>query len=177
MKAPIYERQVQKVLAAIASGITKKDLANMLGYTNIKSLDNYMRRKNFSWDGRKGVYYPTAEKQTAPISPQHPGKCAQILTKFAEGSDPKKIAKENGFNCHLELAGYMKKQGYSWDSKARNYTLGCISEETVRLLNEKIVESERKRDSDLGELLTFLPLLKILRQKEQKLMELLEKGG
>lgn len=46
------------ILRGLAEGKSRDELAAEFGYKNYKSLDIYMRRKNFIWDRVKQTYVP-----------------------------------------------------------------------------------------------------------------------
>ena len=90
------------------------------------SLDNYMRRRNFSWDSRQKMFVPAAERYSAKgrdnLLPLHgTSKAALVIAQFAQDrAEAKEIARQAGFETHTELAGHMKNKGYEWDSTERN---------------------------------------------------------
>lgn len=55
---PIYDERVNEILQGLAAGLTRDELAEMFGHTNYKSVDMYMRRKNFTWESTKQTYVP-----------------------------------------------------------------------------------------------------------------------
>jgi hypothetical protein len=115
-KEPVFDRQVDEILGLLEEGIEREEIAEKLGYKNPMSLDNYMRRRNFSWDSRQKMFVPAAERYSAKardnILPLHgTSKAALIISLFAQDeADAKDIAKQVGFETHTELAGYMKKK-------------------------------------------------------------------
>ena len=54
---PIYDAKVKKVLEMLKFK-TRDEVAGELKYKNWRSLDMYMRRKNFTYDSREGQYIP-----------------------------------------------------------------------------------------------------------------------
>ena len=61
-KEPVFDRQVDKILGMLEDGTDRVEIAEKLGYKNPMSLDNYMRRRNFSWDSRQKNFVPAAER-------------------------------------------------------------------------------------------------------------------
>ena len=124
---PVYDRKVDQILSMLEDGIEREEIAKELGYKNPISLDNYMRRRNFSWDSSQKMFVPAAERYSARLRknvlPLHgTSKAALIVANFARGeADPKEIAIQAGFQNHMDLANYMKRKGYEWDAEQGNY--------------------------------------------------------
>ena len=143
-KEPVFDRQVNKVLALLDEGKEKEDIATELGYSNPASLDNYMRRRNFAWESRDRKFVPAAEKYSGKarnnlLQLKGVSKAALIISLFTEdGANPKDIAEQTGFTSHNEMATFMKRKKYEWDVKKNNYTKIKKEEENnsnVRPLN------------------------------------------
>lgn len=127
-KEPVFDRQVNKVLALLDEGKEKEDIAEELGYSNPASLDNYMRRRNFAWESRERKFVPAAEKYSGKarnnlLQLKGVSKAALVISLFTEdGANPKDIAEQTGFTSHNEMATFMKRKKYEWDVKKNNYT-------------------------------------------------------
>jgi AraC-like DNA-binding protein len=127
-KEPVFDRQVNKVLALLDEGKEKEDIAEELGYSNPASLDNYMRRRNFAWESRERKFVPAAEKYSGKarnnlLQLKGVSKAALIISLFTEdGANPKDIAEQTGFTSHNEMATFMKRKKYEWDVRKNNYT-------------------------------------------------------
>lgn len=126
-KDPVFDRQVDRILKMLEEGKEKEEIAAALGYTNPNSLDNYMRRRNFSWDSRQQNFVPAAEKYSGKgrdnlLQLRGVSKAALVISLFTEeGANPKDIAEQVGFSSHSELGTYMKRKGYEWDTIKSNY--------------------------------------------------------
>jgi hypothetical protein len=169
-KEPVFDRQVDEILRMLEEGVERTEIAEKLGYKNPMSLDNYMRRRNFSWDSRQKMFVPAAERYSAKLNnnvlPLHgTSKASLVISHFAQdGADAKDIAKQVGFETHTELAGYMGRKGYEWDSTERNYVKGSSTTPAVALQpNETIEQAEPCVDEALK---NILPLLKRLQSAE-----------
>lgn len=57
-EAPVYGHRVNATLKGLLEGKTREDLAQAFGLSNWKSLDMYMRRKGFAWEGNEKTYIP-----------------------------------------------------------------------------------------------------------------------
>lgn len=174
---PIYEKNVNVILDALAAGKSQEEVTELVGYSSFKSLSNYMRRKNFSWDGKQGTFYPTKQKRSYHNEEaqynQH-SKAGQIMTLFAEGSlDAKMIAEKMGFTSHRDIAEYMESKGYEWDSEQGNYVRAANFEED----NEGQGQAEGNGTINSDDLASYLPLLELLKENEEQLMELLEQSS
>lgn len=126
-REPVFDRQVNQILQLLEEGIDRAEIAEKLGYSNPMSLDNYMRRRNFSWDSRQKNFVPAAERYSGKgqdnlLQLHGTSKAALIISLFDQGeSDPKDIARQAGIDSYKEMANYMKKKGYEWDVAKGNY--------------------------------------------------------
>ncbi|TMN21867.1 hypothetical protein [Lentibacillus cibarius] len=120
---PIYDKRVNYIIESLAAGTPRDDVSDDLNYSDYRSLDMYMRRRNFTWDSEKQNYVPVMEKQGQSIvqTPKH-GKAGKVVKYLEEGLDPKTVAKKVGFTDHTKLGEYMKSKGYEWNSEQQNYT-------------------------------------------------------
>lgn len=122
---PIYDERVKQILRGLVEGKTRDQLAEELGHSSYKTLDIYMKRKNFKWDRDKKNYVPAysrLDRHDIGVSSVSTSKVATIISLFQkEGADAKTIAKRLGFADHRELATYMKMRGYQWSSEKGNY--------------------------------------------------------
>jgi len=169
-KEPVFDRQVDEILRMLEEGIDRSEIAEKLGYKNPMSMDNYMRRRNFSWDSRQKMFVPAAERYSAKlhnnILPLHgTSKAALVISHFAQdGADAKDIARQVGFATHTELAGYMKSKGYEWNSTERNYVKGSPATTAVALQQSDYAEQAEPGVDEA--LKNILPLLKRLQVGE-----------
>ncbi|TMN21830.1 hypothetical protein [Lentibacillus cibarius] len=121
---PIYDDRVNEILRSLSDGIPREDLAVKYKHRDYRSLDMYMRRKNFTWDKEEQNYKPIHTKigqKKAMDENMHSGKVAKVIESFKEGVDPKTVAQNNGFKDHKRLAEYMTNKGYEWSGKEENY--------------------------------------------------------
>lgn len=197
VQKPIYDERVKHILRSLVEGKTRDDLAQELGHSSYKTLDIYMKRKNFKWDREKKNYVPAYSrfgKQDLDVPGVSTSKVASIISLFQkEGADAKTIAKRLGFADHRELATYMKMRGYQWSSEKGNYFkvygqlqednkpstaatdhLGDASQE-IDTVNAEI--SARASRIDPGQLERYLPLLELLERNRDKLIDLIVPGS
>jgi hypothetical protein len=174
---PVIDRQVEMILTRMEQGVSKEDLAAELGYNNPVSLDNYMRRRHFSYDSRTRRFVPKAEKsagaaQEALDMTSQAGRAVAMLAQ--EDADPREVAKKLGFADHHELGAYLKGRGYEWDPEARNYVKADRGEGEER--EEALLDTVAAPVySSGGEVARFLPLLEFLERNKEKLAQLV--GG
>lgn len=186
---PIYDERANAILRGLVEGKTRNELAKELGYKNYKTLDIYMRRKNFKWDRDKQNYVPAysrVDKQDMDLALLRSSKVATVISLFQkEGADAKTIAKRLGFADHRELANYMRAKGYRWSSEQGNYTrvYGQLQEEAegrpeaVEELQDSHGGDEavntstapRLSRADTVQLERYLPLLEMLERNKDRL--------
>jgi len=174
-------------------------LAEELGHSSYKTLDIYMKRKNFKWDRDKKNYVPAysrLDRHDIGVSSVSTSKVATIISLFQkEGADAKTIAKRLGFADHRELATYMKMRGYQWSSEKGNYFkmygeiqedidastapaghLGDVSDE-FDISSLSAAMSTKTSRLDPGQIERFLPLLEMLERNKDKLVDLIIPGS
>lgn len=189
IRRAIYDEKVRQIIAQLKNGKTREKLAEEMGYNTYKSIDMYMRRKNFKWDSRKKNYVPdedcrdgiTVDESIIPTSKAY--TVITLFTKQGNDADPKAIARLAGFRDHIEMAAYMKSKNYRWDSGRQNYV------QTTAISDDETTPPEppaNRTTIPAGTLASpsgmenLLPLLETLEKHKERLMELIlpeeEKG-
>lgn len=176
-KKPIYNAKVNKIIEMLKF-MTRDEVAAELNYKNYKSLDMYMRRKNFRYDSQAQQYVPMqsrVEKQNDPKS-YAPNKVVSIITAFEEeGIDPKVVAKQEGFKDHKEMAEYMKNKGYEWNVYKNNYVkmVGrVVEDEGMTVPPPEPINQSAGRELPEG-IKEYLPFLRFLYEKQDDIYQLL----
>ncbi|KUO73431.1 MAG: hypothetical protein APF81_19665 [Desulfosporosinus sp. BRH_c37] len=171
-KQPIYDAKVKKILEGLKLK-TREVVAEELKYKSWRSLDAYMRRKNFIYDSREGQYIPAAQTKVEKLNrdPKSyaPAKVVSIITAFEEVDiDPKLVAKQEGFRDHKEMAEYMKNKGFEWNVYKSNYVkvVGKVEDE-LDVVN--LQETFAKAKDGIEE---YLPFLRFLYEKRDDLYQL-----
>jgi len=104
---PIYDSKVKKILERLKFK-TRDEVAEEMKYKNWRSMDMYMRRKNFIYDSKEGQYISAnkrVDKYNKDPKNYAPAKVVSIITAFEEeNTDPKLVAKQEGFKDHKEMA-------------------------------------------------------------------------
>lgn len=193
-KAPIYDERSKATIKGLSEGKTREELAKDFGLSTWKSLDISLRRKNFRWDSKQGNYIPVlnrVDKILEEIDSNIPIKAEQIIRKFdeyGETADPRHIAQEFGFDDHNELADYMSEHNLDFCLETRNYVEGYRKDKneanpTKTEDNSKNNQSEFSTladvtiddlgDEELAELLGYLPMLRLLEENKDKLLDML----
>lgn len=166
---PIYDDRVNYILRSLTAGISREELAMEFNHNDYKTLDMYMRRRNFKWDRDKQNYRPIEtrlEKGNQIGEEVHVGKVARVIEAFKEKTDPKEIAQEYGFKDHRELAKYMANKGYEWCANQTNYVrkVGVQQErEHSNSANSKVSHEEGLQQSN-KELVNNEELLSIIKK-------------
>jgi hypothetical protein len=187
-----YTKKVKEILSRLDAGETREEIADSYSYSSWKSLDIYMRRKGFRYDGEG--YVPDEPEEKSVVPENASSKEALIISLFESEKDPRAIAKQTGFSDHRELADFMEKRGYSWSSSEQNY----LQEESLARKEDKVTSEstgaeekepqmqaeeavparvqQLQQPGELAILGEFLPLLRKLKAKEEKLDLLLASG-
>jgi hypothetical protein len=171
---PIYDTRVRKIIELLKF-MTRDEAAQKLGYKNYRSLDMYMRRKNFKYDSESGQYVPKeniADKLKKDPKSYAPTKVASIITAFEKANaDPMMIAKQEGFKDHKEMAEYMAKRGYEWNAYKGNYvkTIGKVEEKTA----DEVIEETEKTQSLPNDIDEYIPFIRFLYEKRDDIYQLL----
>ncbi len=179
-KEPIYANKVKMIIAELAEGKSKEEVAENAGYGSFKALSNYMRRKNFSWVGIDNKFIPKVEKNTPRKKHLYAidtTKAGKIISFFqSKDVDAKTIAEEVGFDSHKSMAQYMESEGYRWDSELGNYIKVARDRKKVELEDEKKYNTkeeggEAKYNQDLEQ---YLPVLELIKENEEQLKAILD---
>lgn len=187
---PIYDEKVKCIIEMLKFK-TRDEVAAELKYKSWKSLDMYMRRKNFAFDSQQGQYFPRTNRVEKPDPKSYaPTKVASIITAFeVEGIDPRMVARQEGFQDHREMAEYVKNKGYEWNVHKNNYvkTVGRIdvpepvedAEPTPQPISMPMPgptvqpPSMSAAQPTSGELQEYLPFLRYLYENRDELYQLL----
>lgn len=186
-----YDKRELEIIEKLQQGRTRADIAEDYNYTTWKSLDIFMRRRDYIWNGDANIYEPETthtESIRDQLISNIPIKAEQVINRIAEGEDPRQIAKSLGFDGgHREMADYLDKSGLIWSSSAKNYVekdIGDVNSK-VRVSSEKHhtddFQRSKKEDfekninlgANLGDLEKYLPLFELLYENKERLSELL----
>jgi hypothetical protein len=122
---PTVDSRVDEILTGLAAGKRREQIAVQLKYKNYKSLDIFMKRKNFKWDLKRNYYFPERDKpsisEVLKLMNRPEGRVAEVLSLLKSGLSLKEIASQLKFYDHRELALFMKSKGYQWNEKESAY--------------------------------------------------------
>lgn len=103
--------------------------------TILTALDGYMRRKDYRWDKESGRYVLLLRDEKRTLAPVPCDRVRTVVQAFKRpDANPKNIAKQLGFESHIELAQYMTSKGYEWVSDIGNYSYKGVIPEGVSSL-------------------------------------------
>lgn len=176
---PIYDEKVNAYIRALAEGKTREEIAEAEGNNSWKSVDMYMRRRNFQWDSHTQNYAPKNRhsKTFEPIDSSKAGTIIALLKK--ETGHPKQVAQRVGFKDHKEMAQYMHTKGYEWHAEMNNYIkkTGLISEEEQETITAQQLERSEVLSTlsavEPNEFAPYLPLLELLSKNKERLLDLI----
>ncbi|ANS76116.1 hypothetical protein AWM70_17265 [Paenibacillus yonginensis] len=119
---PIYNQRVKEILKGLSQKIPRDQLAQQFGHKNYKTLDIYMRRKNFTWDQTNRTYVPKVTGSQAKEKVMPTSKAGIVVEMMKEPDyDIERICSAVGFRDNRQLAEYMTSKGYTWSSADRTY--------------------------------------------------------
>lgn len=170
VKKAMYDDKVELILKGLTEGKSREELSEELRYKNYKSLDMYMRRKNWRWNQRTENYEEEVPKATFEDNLNQAKtigtKVGRVIDLFDSGvEDPMEVAKKAGFKNHIEMADYMTHQNYMWNDELGNYVM-----KTGKLEDKPVIEQTLDiiEEVDIKE---FIPILKVLQNNKDKIVE------
>ncbi|MCM3761024.1 hypothetical protein M3212_09530 [Alkalihalobacillus oceani] len=181
-KEPKYNAKVHKIIDLLKFK-DRHEVAREMGYKNYKSLEIFMRRRNFHFDPKQQQYIPAKLVDKPPkrsVSVTYAPKRAEtIMAAFGEeDADPRTIAQNAGFETHKEMADYMKSKGFEWSVHKNNYvpSVGYIEQVKKELPTEEIkAESGKtKQNGETAEgIEEYIPFIRFLYEKRDEVYTLL----
>ncbi|KZZ85050.1 hypothetical protein [Bacillus sp. SJS] len=181
---PVFDEKVQGILRSLANGKTREEIADDEGNKNWKSVDMYMRRRNFQWDGHKQTYVPKVmeKKEWQQLDASKAGQVISLLSK--EGADLRSVAGRLGFKDHKELAIYMNSKGYAWVTDTNNYLkqMGKVLQPEEPKIEKDIIsplleETSLNDGVNAVHIHQFLPILQLLEKHQERLSDLIIPGS
>lgn len=182
----LEDERVQEILTGLVEGKTRDELAIEFNHSNYKSLDIYMRRKGFTWDATIQNYVLKSDEDASTNFTLDTSKASHIVQQLRHNvGNMKLVATQFGFANHKELASYMAGHGYVWDSEENNYVKRAqivqqevlVSQVDVEQDLDTALESIVESTNDVHVPVEYLSLLKMLKQNEAKLIDILKPYG
>lgn len=129
-----------------------------------------MKSQGYIWNPNVNIYRKlrtTVEGLSTSVETKE--KVVEIILCFSSGMDTREISKRFGFSNTRELASYMKKQGFEWNTVRNNYVAKAsspIPEPSTHQASFESVNSLSTQEMDfLKELLAYrhvlLPMLQV----------------
>lgn len=179
---PKYNAKVHKIIDLLKFK-NRDEVARELNYKSYKSLDMYMRRRNFHFDPKQQQYIPAKLVSKPPersVSVTYAPKRAEtIMAAFEEAdADPRTIAQNAGFDSHKDMADYMKSKGFEWSIHKNNYVQSVGYIEPLHEEPEEESSAEPGQQPDLKGASTegieeYVPFLRFLYEKRDEVYNLL----
>ena len=188
-RADEFDERVKMILEGLSSGKTREAMAKELSHANYKTIDMYMRRRNFIWDSINNTYIhkntDIKEYARSYESENVLSKAEYIISHIGKGNaDVRTVAKEMGFSDHREMASYMRSKGYMWDMDKNNYVpgkSGLAEERTANNCEILSCNEGANRDSDSHddtlEINKYIPILEMLIRNKDRLLDILVDEG
>jgi hypothetical protein len=172
------------ILKKLLSGKTREQIALELHHKSYRTIDMYMRRHGYIWDGNKQIYIIKSKNKIDVEDKMPTTKIQRIINLFNEGLDPINVAKKVGIKDHRAMAMYMKSKGYIWSSEKNNYILekGMITGEENKpeesdLQEENEVNNSNPNSTDLinqfQRFSKLLPMLELIEKNSDKIADVL----
>lgn len=183
---PIYDDRVNEILDGLAKKVSRDVIAKQLGHKNYKTIDMYMRRKNFTWDSEMQTYIPKLQaNRSVPERVMPTTKSGLVIEMMKDKSfDIEKVLNEVGFKDHRQLAEYMTEKGFRWSASESNYIKadGSIQNEKLPTIKQSLNRNETEslqqvttsNESMNERLFRLLPLLEELDANRDKLLEIIQ---
>lgn len=175
---PEQDERVHEILTRLMKGDTREEIAISLKQKSYKSLDIYMRRKGYRYDTRLKTYVANVEPSKITLDGSKASRIVQLLAEYID--DPTIICQKAGFKNMEEIAQFMTSKNYRWNPSLQNYEKCTKLEERPNAadINVSIEESNNlKSISTTDTWQQYLPLLNLLQNNEEKLIELLMPYG
>ena len=179
---PVLDEKVEAILQGLANGQTREQLAETFGNSSWKSVDMYMRRRDYTWDARNQTYTPDVEVTIPQL--KDTSKAGKVVYFLEQGNDPKSIAIRLGFKDHRDMASYMTAKGYEWHSEESNYRkkVGVVEHVPQEVASSSpsipVAADIPVVPINYGtlpqEIAHYLPLLALLDEHQEKLVSLLQ---
>lgn len=181
---PIYDKRVKEILKGLEEKRSREELAELFGHKTYKTLDIYMRRKNFMWHAREQMYIPKVVKTSPSLVSTKPKTKSEIVLNMMNHPDfdIEIICQKAGFVDHRELAEYMSAKGYTWSSDERCYKRESVTDEIIVETKSTLLTSEgndaqqcplpietNRSENGVLHLQEYLPLLEWLKANQSQL--------
>lgn len=174
---PKYNAKVRKIIDLLKFK-TRHEVAKEMNYKTYKSLDMFMRRRNFHFDPKQQQYIPANLVNKRPkrsVSVTYAPKRAEaIMAAFEEeNADPRTIAQNAGFESHKDMADYMKSKGFEWSIHKNNYVESVGYIEPLHEETETELPQPNLKGATAEGIEEYVPFLRFLYEKRDEVYTLL----
>lgn len=175
------EKRIKQITAALITDESREKVSEQLGYSNPKSMDQFMRRHQYYWYPSRNNYFPNksaAKSVSSAVSESTQERISVVIRHFEEGEDAREVARKLNFQGQRELARFMRSKGLEWSQEQGNY----VYQERARTIQKlplspahphKIEQRAVKPPS--ADIERYMPLLRTIEANWGKLMELLNR--
>ncbi len=178
-----FDEQEASILKEINEGYNREDIYKKYGYSSIRTMDAFFRRRGFIV--KNGKYIKRDEyrsKMLDQISGEIPFRAQMIADKFKKDgvlANPSDIANTFGFQNYTEMNTYMRNNNMFYNSSTKTYEPRIIKQEAnllsrlagrdenVELSKNIISKNESEEDNS-----KYYPLLNYLYENKERLVEL-----
>ncbi len=178
------------ILKELEQGKTREEIYQKYGYSSVRSMDAFFRRRGFAVKGGKYVKKLTNAGQSPDRTGKNvPFRAQMIAEKFKkEGAyaDPVEIAASFGFDDYTEMNAYMCANNMFYNSSEKQYEANFGKNRLPTVARQKLTQasalilppSQRSQKSGgPSSLDKYLPLLNYLYENESRLKELISSPG
>lgn len=177
-----FDEQEANILKEISEGHNREDIYKKYGYSSIRTMDAFFRRRGFIV--KNGKYIKRDEyrsKMLDQISGKIPFRAQMIADKFKKDgvlANPSDIAKTFGFQDYTEMNNYMRNNNMFYNSSTKTYEPRVIKQtdllsglagrdEKIEQAKNLISQNEDEEDSS-----KYYSLLNYLYENKERLIEL-----
>lgn len=183
-RAKNFDEQENNILKEISEGNNRKDLYKKYGYSSIRTMDAFFRRRGFIV--KNGQYIKRDEYRNNAlnqISGEIPFRAQMIADKFKKDgvlANPSDIAKTFGFKDYTEMNTYMRNNNMFYNSNTKTYEPHNIKQAaaTPTLPEPASISSTSlvAKDENEEESSKYYSLLNYLYENKERLIELCTPG-
>lgn len=177
-----FDEQEANILKEISEGYNREDIYKKYGYSSIRTMDAFFRRRGFIV--KNGKYIKRDEyrsKMLDQISGSIPFRAKMIASKFKKDgvlANPSDIAKTFGFQDYTEMNNYMRNNNMFYNSSTKTYEPRIIKKTDLLSgltgRDEKIEQAKNliSKNDDEEDSSKYYQLLNYLYENKERLVEL-----
>lgn len=169
--------KIKAILAMLADGRTKDEIATHFGYADWKNVYVYFNRYGFRWDKQQLTFVPHVkepEQTTSSLDDVHliQTKAAKIVRQLSKkNTNIRQLAQQHRFEDVSAMGEYMKGHGYRWNHEENNYEYDATLQPTPTATSQPKANFSGDIPTSLME---YEELLQFLLARQDRLRDLLE---